>query len=280
MKVIVARNAGFCRGVRRAVKIARHVASEEGSVRTDGPLIHNQEMMRQLEQEGVHETDSPHDMESGTLLIRAHGIPPIRRREFRGLPVRLVDATCPDVAQIQAHIKKYSKQGYAIIIFGDHGHAEVLGLQGYATNGCHVVSEAADVDELPAMPKVCLVSQSTQFPAAFEEVAQRVRTRFHDAVVLATICDSTRERQSEVVEIAERADVVVVVGGRHSANTCRLVEMARALKPTVHVQTADELQPVDFEGFVTAGLTAGASTPGFMIDEVRRRLESFTPADQ
>ena len=274
MKVILAKSAGFCWGVRRAVEKARRLAREKKApIWTDGPLIHNRQMMEQLAKERVHETSQPESLAGGTLLIRAHGIPPDRREMLSRLAVDLEDATCPDVAKIQGLIKRYAAHGCHILIFGDEGHAEVIGLLGYAENRGRVVNSVADVDRLPAMEPVCLVSQSTQFPASYEQIAGAVRRRFPGATVLDTICKSTRNRQQELMEIAAVADAVVVVGGLHSANTLRLVELARTLKPTVHVQTADELDPKDFLDMRTVGVTAGASTPEFIIEQVRQRLE-------
>jgi 4-hydroxy-3-methylbut-2-enyl diphosphate reductase len=276
MKVLIAQSAGFCRGVQRAVQRARELAAAGGQVYSDGPLIHNRQMMAELHDHGVIESDDPAKLAGGTLIIRAHGIPPDRRHWLQRLPVRLVDATCPDVARIQAWIRKYARQGYDIVIFGDAGHAEVVGLLGYAEGRGHVVGGTDEVAALPDLQKVCVVAQSTQFPAAYNDVAAAVQRRFPDAVVLDTICASTCSRQREMEVLALDCDQIVVVGGLHSANTLRLVSLARALRPTLHIETADELRPAEFRGVRRVCLTGGASTPAFVLDEVRRRLESFT----
>jgi len=276
MKVIVAGSAGFCWGVSRAVSKARDVARRTGRlVHTDGPLIHNEQMMARLRTEGVCEAVDLAKVAGDILLIRAHGIPPERRQMLRGLRAEVVDCTCPDVARIQGLIRKHARKGCAVVIFGDAGHAEVIGLLGHAESRGHVVGGPRDVEALPELAKVCLVAQSTQFPAAYEAVAEAVRRRFRDVTVLDTICESTRRRQEDLLKIAEEADAVVVVGGAHSANTLRLVELARSLKPTVHIQTADQLQAELFRGVKTVGLTAGASTPDFIIEAVRRKLEDM-----
>lgn len=275
MKVILAQSAGFCWGVRRAVDKARQLARDARPVFTDGPLIHNRQMMDQLKAEGVRETDNPASLPDGILVVRAHGIPPDRRASLDKLPMTLEDATCPDVARIQKRIRDHARKGYSVVIFGDPGHAEVTGLLGYAEGRGLVVSHPADVAALPPMHPVCLVSQSTQLPVSYEEVARAIRKRFPDAVVLDTICKSTRNRQRELMDMAERVDALVVVGGAHSANTLRLVELARSLKPTFHIETCDQLSPAKLRGFKTVGLTAGASTPAFIIDEVRNALEKM-----
>ena len=276
MRVIVARSAGFCRGVKRAVEKARETArTAAGPVYTDGPLIHNEQAMDQLRSEGIAQTEQAESLREGTLIVRAHGISPERRAILRHTPLALVDATCPDVARIQGLIRKHASKGYATIIFGDPGHAEVAGLLGYAAGRGFVVTCPRDVVALSEIAPVCVCSQSTQFPEDYHEIVQAVRRRFPDAVVLDTICDSTRNRQAEIVELAQAADVIVVVGSEHSANTLRLAELARRLKPTVHIQTSVQVRAGDFRGYRSAVLTAGASTPDAVIDDVRRVLETI-----
>jgi 4-hydroxy-3-methylbut-2-enyl diphosphate reductase len=274
MQVVLARSAGFCWGVERAVRRARELASaSDRPIYTEGPLIHNREMMEQLRAEGVLETDDPESVSDNVLLIRAHGVCPARRRLLSRLPARIVDATCPDVARIQGLIRKHARRGYTVIIHGDPGHAEVDGLLGYAEGRGRVVTSPEDVDRLPDLQRVCLVAQSTQFTVSYGRVADAVRRRFPGSVVLDTICRSTKNRQRELVAIAGRVDAIVVVGGAHSANTMRLVGLARTLRPTFHIQRSDQIQPAEFRSLKAVGLTAGASTPAFVIEKVRERLE-------
>lgn len=278
MDVIVAASAGFCWGVERAVTKARELLAEgKGAVRTDGPLIHNERMMAQLRREGVDVAADPEAHRDGVLVVRAHGIPPGRRERLRKLRVTLADATCPDVARIQRTVEKYASQDFHVLIFGDTGHAEVVGLEGYARGRGHVISGPGDVRRLPELKNVCLVAQSTQFPPAFEKVAAAVRGRFPGAVVIDTICRATRARQEEMVQMARKVDAIVVVGGPHSANTLRLVQLARSHKPTFHVQSAAQIDRSAIGRYERVGLTAGASTPGFVIEEVRQALETIGP---
>ena len=276
MNVILAESAGFCMGVRRAVEKARSLAHDsESTVYTDGPLIHNHEMMKRLETEGIVESADPASLSDGILLVRAHGIAPDRRRALQDLPVRLEDATCPDVARIQGLIRKYIHKGYAIVVFGDAGHPEVVGLLGYAEGNGHLVEGPTDVAALPDLDRICLVAQSTQFLHTYDEVARAVRERFAEVEVLDTICAATKNRQKELEEIAGRVDAIVVVGGRHSANTMRLAALARSLLPTFHIQTADDIDPDQLSGFGTVGLTAGASTPDDVIEGVQKKLQQI-----
>jgi (E)-4-hydroxy-3-methyl-but-2-enyl pyrophosphate reductase len=275
MRVILAKSAGFCQGVRIAIDKARSLAGEQGHVYTDGPLIHNDEMTAQLRKEGITEATDPRSLDKATLVIRAHGIPPQRRAELMALPANLVDATCPIVAGIQKLTAQYAARGYGIVIFGDHGHAEVMGLLGHAAEKGFVICKPEDVEDLPEIDPVCLVSQSTQLPAAYEQIARAVRSRFAHVEVLDTICRSTKNRQEELVRMADEVDAIVVAGAGHSANTLRLVALAESLRPAFHVQTADQLDPDAFRDFHTVGLTAGASTPDFVIEDVKKKLEEF-----
>ncbi len=278
MRVLVAKSAGFCWGVRRAVDRVKTLSRSESTrcpIYTDGPLIHNNEMMSELRQQGIQETTDPSVAAGATLVIRAHGVSPERRRFLRAIDTTLVDATCPDVARIQGAIKSHVREGYSIVIFGDREHAEVAGLLGFAGDRGYVVADIDDVPALPDLKRVCLVSQSTQFPDSYSRIATAMHARFGDIKVLDTICKATRNRQRELLELMRQADAIVVVGGAHSANTLRLVEHAGRHRPTFHIQTADQIRDTDFARFACVGLTAGASTPDFVIEAVRQRLEAI-----
>ncbi len=273
MKVIVADSAGFCRGVERAIERARSLAAQGEKVHTDGPIVHNRQVIESLRAEGIEATDEPAAVRDGTLLIRAHGITPERRHYLQSLNLPLADATCPDVARIQGLVRRHVRQGCAVLVYGDKNHPEVEGLLGFAEGYGHVVTKPADVDELPPLDRVCLVSQSTQFPGNYAEVAARVRERFGEVLVLDTICASTRRRQNELAALLELVDVVVVVGSAHSANTRHLAAFASRARPTFRVDTADELPVAELRAYGTAGLVGGASTPRSAIDAVRVALE-------
>jgi (E)-4-hydroxy-3-methyl-but-2-enyl pyrophosphate reductase len=274
MKVLLANSAGFCWGVSRAVDKARSLA-RKGRVYSDGPLIHNEEMMRQLQSEGISETDDISSIGNAMLLIRAHGIPPERRKRLNESSADITDTTCPDVAKIQGLIRKHARLGYSIIIYGDKGHAEVTGLLGFTEGKGYVVTTQEDIHKLPNLNPACLVSQSTQFPSCYKLIAEEVRKRNPETVILDTICEATKKRQSELVEMAANVDAFVVVGSSNSANTVRLLELAKSLKPALQIQTADQIKPSDFTEFHTVGLTAGASTPDFIIQQVRIKLEDL-----
>lgn len=276
MKVTMAPSAGFCRGVKKAVYEAKLIAAKNDEpVYTDGPLIHNRQMMAELSKAGVNETDNPGELKGKTLIIRAHGIPPERRAWLKQLDLNLFDATCPDVARIQALIRKHVRQGAQIVIFGDKGHSEVVGLLGYAEGHGYVVETIEDIEQLPRLHKVCMVAQSTQLPAHYQQMADVLRQRFPNLIVLDTICESTRRRQSEIEELAKECDVIVVVGGHHSANTVRLVKLAQSLRPTIHIETSAELNAGMFDGYQHVALTGGASTPDHILQEVKSWIEKI-----
>ncbi|GAB6064509.1 4-hydroxy-3-methylbut-2-enyl diphosphate reductase [Deferrisoma palaeochoriense] len=269
MEIVVARSAGFCMGVRRAIEMAREVAGAEGrTVYTHGPLIHNPQELERLKGEGIVPLGAG-AVPRAPVIVRAHGIPPQERERLEAEAERVVDATCPKVSRIQQTIADYSGRGYAVIICGDADHPEVTGLLGHARGPAFVVGGPGEVDRLPALDRVLLVSQTTQDEGVFDEVVRRVAERYPGAEALNTICSSTHRRQTEARELAQGVDAVVVIGGRNSANTRRLYEICKGICPrTYHVETPDELPLDEIRGLARVGVTAGASTPAWIIEEV------------
>ncbi len=289
MKVIRAKSAGFCWGVERAIQVAREEAQGgERRVYTDGPLIHNKQMMDALSQEDVREVgdyQSQEDLDlpenkgkESVVVVRAHGISPQRRKYLKELGLPFRDGTCPDVGIIAGKVKLHAEKGFAVVIFGDPEHPEVIGLMGYANGQGHVVSNEADLLALPAFEtEVAMVSQSTMFTHEFEKLSRMLGEKYPDLVVFDTICGATKERQSDLLELVESgADAIVVIGGKHSANTKKLAKLSASHnRPTYHVETADDLAEESFSSYSLVGVTAGASTPEFIIRSVCERLESF-----
>jgi len=276
VKVKLAKSAGFCWGVRRTMNIAMDAADNaDGAVHTFGPLIHNPQVVDLLASKGMTVVKEFDELQAGsTLIIRAHGIPPETRQELKSRGVKLRDGTCPLVAKVHAHIKKYLGLGYSLVILGHRDHPEVIGHLGYARDRGVVISSAEEVDTLPPMAKVCLVSQTTANEIKFHEVAERLKAKYDDCVVVNTICDDTHTRQEEVLQVAETVDAMVVVGGKGSSNTQRLVELSKSKGiPAFHVETADELDLGQLTEYETVGVTAGASTPNWIIQQVVERLE-------
>ncbi len=289
MKVIRAQSAGFCWGVERAINVAAKFA-EEGKrpVYTDGPLIHNKQMMEKLEAVGIQEVGdyqsktevqvTEEDREHGVLVVRAHGISPERRTYLKNLGMDFKDATCPDVGIIAGKIKLHSRKGFTTVIFGDPKHPEVIGLMGYTEDRGYVVKNEEDIRNLPDLgDKVCFVSQSTMFTDEFERLAGILKEKYEGAQVFDTICGATKERQSDIHVLRKAgAEAIVVVGGRHSANTRKLAALVEKTGlPAYHVETASELDFAHLkERYKHIGVTAGASTPEFLIQEIVEQLEA------
>ena len=289
MKVIRAKSAGFCWGVERAIQVAREESQGgERRVYTDGPLIHNRQMMEALGKDDIQEVGDyqskneinvqDNDEKESVVVVRAHGISPQRRTYLKSLGLPFRDGTCPDVGIIAGKVKSHSEKGYQIVIFGDPEHPEVIGLVGYANGNAHVINKEHDISNLPDLgDKVAMVSQSTMFTHEFKYLSDLLSVKYPGMLIFDTICGATKERQSDLVDLVEQgADVIVVIGGKHSANTRKLAKLASSHnRPTFHIETADDLLPSDFETFSVVGVTAGASTPEFIIRKVCERLEEL-----
>jgi len=270
MNVILAKSAGFCWGVERAIDIARDYASKgRRPVFTDGPLIHNSQMMERLVAEGIKEVGdyqsqsdiaiSEDERDNAVMVVRAHGISPERRKYLKSIGLEFRDATCPDVGIIAGKIRQHARKGFSTIIFGDPKHPEVIGLMGYTNGQGHVVRNESDLRALPPLgDKVCMVSQSTMFTDEFERLGSLLR-------------------QTDVLNLKkEGAQAIVVIGGRHSANTKKLALLVENQGiPAYHVETVRELDVQHLkDNYESVGVTAGASTPEFLIREVVDKLQA------
>ena len=277
MKVLLAQHAGFCMGVRRAVETTLDMLHhEQQGLATFGPLIHNPQVLDLLKERGVKIlTEIPENAE-GSIIIRAHGVPPQQKKDLEATGAKIKDATCPRVLKVQAIIKKHHKQGFTTVIIGDRNHAEVDGLLGYAAPTGIVVSNEKEAHALTLDGPYIIVSQTTQDEKAFEAISQLILARHPDGKVFNTICDSTHKRQDEVRNLCGQVEALVVVGGRTSANTMRLGEIAESMGcPIFMVETETELDLTALRQYDCVGVTAGASTPTWMINRVVRTLESF-----
>ena len=282
MKVRLAKSSGYCMGVRRAVELALEaVHTRQGPIYSYGPLIHNPQALELLGAKGLTvlspDAEAVDAARGGTIIIRAHGIPPDERAALESRGLEVIDATCPRVIRVQAIIRKHAAQGYTTIIWGFPDHPEVVGLRGHADGRGMVIQDREDVAGLPHADKVILVAQTTQKKVRFQEVADAVRARWPEALVFDTICGATERRQDEVRRLAREVQAMVVVGGHSSGNTTRLADVARDQGVrTVHLETEDELDPNWLGDAQTVGVTAGASTPNWMIKRVIRRLERLS----
>jgi 4-hydroxy-3-methylbut-2-enyl diphosphate reductase len=270
IEIRLAGTAGFCMGVRRAVDMVLDLAQHKGDRRiyTYGPLIHNPQTVELLRKRGIIPMTDLEGIERGaTVIIRAHGVSPQERETLKKKGVMIIDATCPKVGRVQSVIKKHAAQDYRIVIVGDAEHPEVNGLLGYSDGRGIVVSSPEEVDRLPDMEKVCVVAQTTQSLDEYRAVVEKIRGRVPETVVFDTVCDSTEKRQAEIKELACAMDAVFIVGGRNSANTRRLAQIAESMgTPTFHIETAEEIRGVELGKYNRIGISAGASTPNWIIE--------------
>ncbi len=289
MIVLRAQSAGFCWGVERAIDIARDFATKgRHPVYTDGPLIHNSQMMDRLQGEGIREVGDyqsssdleiqPEEDQNAVLVVRAHGISPERRKYLKSLGIDFKDATCPDVGIVAGKIRLHARKGYTTVIFGDKKHPEVIGLMGYTEGKGYPIQSKEDIDALPDLgDKVVMVSQTTMFTHDFEELSAHLKKKYPDTLIFDTICGATKDRQGDIAVLFDQgAEAFVVIGGHHSANTCKLALLARKTKlPTYHIETAKEIDEAEMSRFRKVGVTAGASTPEFLIGEVCNKLATI-----
>ena len=262
-------------GVRRAVEMVLDAPGKlQGPIYTYGPLIHNPQVLDLLDEKGIKAINHVPENGSGTILIRAHGVPPEIKDKLKTVGFKVIDATCPRVIKVQTIIRKHARKGYASIIIGDKDHPEVIGLLGFAGNAGHVVGNIEELEALPAFERAIIVAQTTQNTRFFKKVKQWAGQKHPHYKVFDTICDSTAKRQEEVKNFAAAVDAIVVVGGYNSGNTQRLAEIAAQTgKPTFHIESEADLDLKALATAQTIGVTAGASTPNWTIKKVYRTLE-------
>ena len=278
MKIDLARHSGFCMGVRDAVmRIVTELNDTDEEIFVYGPLIHNPQTVNILERRGLKTIKTLDDIDDRVIAIRTHGIPLEKLRDIKARSRRYINLTCPRVSKVQGLIKKYSGRGHYTIIVGDADHAEVMGLKSYASAGVTVVSSVEDIEKIPRARRYIVVSQTTQDKEHFSRMVDSLKTRFSELLVFNTICDSTHHRQDDIrLGISRNIDALVVVGGKQSANTARLARMGRECGvKTIHIESEDELSIDDFAGIENVLVTAGASTPGWIINNVMEKLYSI-----
>ncbi len=281
MEIIIAKHAGFCFGVRRAVNIAERAVEDikNGPIYTDGPIIHNPQEVNRLKERGIIPGTFEEFKEGSTVIIRSHGIPPDRERALKDKGLNIIDATCPYVKAVHEAVTKLVREGYFVVIIGEKNHPEVIGAYGYLKDGGGegvIVETFEDIEWVKDKEKVGIVSQTTQHEEFFKRIVGEISVWVKELKVINTICNATSERQEGVYELAPKVDVMIVVGGKNSGNTRRLYNIARSLNDrSYHIETADELEEEWFKGAKKVGITAGASTPDWIIESVRERIREI-----
>lgn len=279
MEIITAKTAGFCFGVKRAVdKVYEKVNDTNGKIYTYGPIIHNEEVVKDLESKGVqviYTKDELAQLKDATVIIRSHGVSKDIYDLLESINVEIVDATCPFVKKIHKIVKEESEKGSTIIIVGNKKHPEVEGIMGWSCTDTYVIETVEQAEELalPENTKVCIVSQTTFNYAKFNNIVAKITEKSYDSSIMNTICNATHERQSEAKAVAAQADVMLVIGGRNSSNTQKLFEICKyECNNTYYIQTVEDIDDTWFAGCSVVGITAGASTPNNIIEEVQANV--------
>lgn len=273
MEVVLAEYLGFCYGVKRAIKIAKLHA--DGETCTLGPIIHNPQMVERLKAEGVGTIESLDEMSAGTVIIRSHGVGPQIYREIQAKGLKIVDATCPHVKKAQLSAKELAESGYSVVIIGEKNHPEVKSILEWTGGVATILETEAEAENFAQCKKLGVVSQTTVAETHFQKIAARLLSKSKDIRILRTICTATEQRQSAAMDLAAKVDVMLVVGGRNSANTTKLAKLCAEKCRTYHIETATEISPEWFVQSKKVGITAGASTPDWIIREVQVKCQKM-----
>ena len=281
MEVTVAKTAGFCFGVKRAVeKVYEQIGKSEKPIYTYGPIIHNEQVVGDLREKGVEVIDSLEELKTirdAVVVIRSHGVGKNVYDILKENGVEIVDATCPYVKKIHRIVEKQTAEGRRVLIVGSEDHPEVQGIKGWGDDRTVVIENTEDFRrlELPENEKLCIVSQTTFNYKKFQDMVEKISKTRYDITVLNTICNATQERQVEAMRIASQVDVMLVIGGKHSSNTQKLYDICRKeCKNTYYIQTLGDFNPECISSVRSVGITAGASTPNNIIEEVHTKCQS------
>lgn len=278
VKITIAESAGFCFGVKRAIDLVQDIASKNDKVYTFGPLIHNPQEIQRLEKENIKVVEDFSKIEKGVLVLRTHGIQlNIYEKLLMKKNIKLVDATCPFVKRAQDIVKELSKDinTKQIIIVGEKRHPEVVALVSYGKEKCLIVEDKKDVKNVKKTDIIYVVSQTTQSPRNFDRIVEEI-SKISKVKVFNTICRATFDRQSSAKKLAKEVDVMIVIGGKNSGNTTRLYQICSNITKTYHIETVDEIEKSWFKNMDKIGITAGASTPDWIINNIERRIEELT----
>lgn len=277
MQIVLAQSAGFCFGVKRAVNMAFKAAEEDGNICSLGPLIHSPQLVKRLELEGISVINDINAVADQSVIVRSHGITRQEEEYLHAHELKVVDATCPFVKKAQKYAGLLGAEGYSVVIVGEKEHPEVQGILSYVQDAeVFVTADVETAEQIPLGKRVGLVAQTTQAYENFSSIALKLLERSKELRIFNTICDATSVRQNEARELAAAVDVMLVIGGYNSANTNRLARICREIQSnTYHIETADEISVSWFDGIQKVGITAGASTPEWIIREVVVKLEKI-----
>ena len=277
-KIILAENAGFCFGVKRAISIAEETAKtcSDTPVYTFGPLIHNPQAVAYLESIGIQSISDLKKEKPGKLIVRSHGLPPkiITAAEEQGFEI--IDATCPFVRRTQDFAKTLLKEKYEVVVIGEADHPEVIGIVGHTNDKALIIENESDIKKLKKKQRIGIVTQTTQSMETFRYLVMKMLEIGNEIKIYNTICGATQKRQKSTLELAEKVDIMIIIGGKNSANTTHLVQLSRKTnKPTYHIEKSTDINPFWLKERNIIGISAGASTPSYVIREVISYLESM-----
>src|SRR5215213_2139058 len=278
MKVLLADEYGFCFGVERAVEMVEEAVAAGETVRSLGPLIHNKQEMQRLAHEGVTAITEPVQIKRGeTAVIRAHGVTPEVQKTLEEKATKVVDATCPFVTRVQRLASRAAEKGRHVIVVGSPDHPEMIGVKGYAPDHAFVIQDETEVAGLPRLRHPLVVAQTTIKAKTFFDTAEAIKTKTDDEVqIVNTICSATRDRQEAARALAGMVDAFYIIGGRHSSNSVKLLAVCREqCQKSFLIETEEEIDPADVAGAKQVGVTAGASTPEWLIKRVVDHLEAL-----
>ncbi|MBU5426620.1 bifunctional 4-hydroxy-3-methylbut-2-enyl diphosphate reductase/30S ribosomal protein S1 [Tissierella pigra] len=277
MEIIIADNAGFCFGVKRAVDMTNtELINANKNIYSLGPLIHNQQAVERFEKSGLKTVDDIKEINNSKVIIRSHGVSKNIINEINQKDLEIVDSTCPYVKSVHKRVEEYENQGYNIIIIGDSNHPEIIGINGWCNNKAFIVSSLEDAEKLPMMDKICVVSQTTNTQEKFETLCEIIKEKGNEVKIFNTICNATNLRQESCKKLSSQVDAMIIIGGYHSSNTKKLVEVSKKYcKNVYHIETSKELPLQTLSKFNKIGITAGASTPDWIIKEVVETMDNI-----
>ncbi|WP_077367602.1 bifunctional 4-hydroxy-3-methylbut-2-enyl diphosphate reductase/30S ribosomal protein S1 [Anaerosalibacter sp. Marseille-P3206] len=278
MRIIMAENAGFCFGVKRAVEITENVLNQnhDDNIFSLGPLIHNSQVVEKYEKKGLKVLENIDHVQNANVIIRAHGVPLKTYEILKDNGNTIIDCTCPHVKAVHKKVAAYNNKGYQVIIVGDKEHAEVIGINGFCNNKAIIINSTEEVEKLPKLNKIFIVSQTTNRQEKFNNIIEIIKEKSNEVEIFNSICNATNLRQKSCEKVAKEAEAMIVIGGYHSSNTNKLVEVSKKFCENVfHIETIDDLPLINFKKFNTIGITAGASTPDWIIKEVINKMENM-----
>ncbi|MBL7085970.1 MAG: 4-hydroxy-3-methylbut-2-enyl diphosphate reductase [Candidatus Cloacimonetes bacterium] len=276
MKLEIAANSGFCFGVKRAIQIVQETIRQNSKVATLGPIIHNPQMVNYLKNRGLCVLDNINEITDETIIIRSHGITSYEYKKLLEKEVNIVDATCPFVKKAQKYAQKLTQEGYHLFILGEKNHPEVKALLSYVDDSATVIANPEETIKITGKRKFGLIAQTTQSEDKFERLAINLLKECEELNIIKTICNATLLRQKSTMDLSKKVDIMIVIGGKNSANTNRLAEIAKSKGcKTFHIETSNEIKKQWFDDVSKVGITAGASTPKWIIDDVKKELEKL-----